>query len=284
VVHALAQALALGVERLDAQMLLLHSCGRNIHDRAWLITHESSLLTKHQQATFDALIQQRLTLVPVAYLTQQKEFYGLSLHIDARVLDPRADTEILVDWALECLPPVSNHPHPAWQLLDLGTGSGAIALALQKQHRDAHVWAVDASQAALEVAQINATKLELPIQLIHGHWFKHWQTPMPAPTRFDLIVSNPPYIAEQDPHMAALHHEPRQALTAGKEGLDDLQEIIQQAPSHLKNGAWLLLEHGWNQAKDVQNLLKTSGFSQVQSRVDLAGIQRVSGGQWLGVK
>ena len=209
----------------------------------------------------------------MAYLTGVKEFYGLPLHIDARVLDPRPDTETLVDWALEVLAPL-----PAPRVLDLGTGSGAIALAVQHQRPQAQVSAVDASQDALAVAQTNATRLGLAVRFHQGHWLQGM-----AGT-FDAIVSNPPYIAAADPHLAALTHEPLQALASGADGLDDIRTIVAQAPAHLAPGGWLLLEHGWDQAGAVRTLLEAAGFGQVQSRKDLAGIGRCSGGQWPTVK
>jgi release factor glutamine methyltransferase len=287
--QALVAAQRAGVDRLDAQMLLLHSCGQSPHARAWLLTHDHLTLSETQRQQWLSAITQRLDQVPLAYLTGEKEFFGLSLDIDSRVLDPRPDTEILVEWALTCIPTLANNATPH-QVIDLGTGSGAIALALQSQRADLRVWAVDASLDALQVAQHNAHKLQLPVQFVQNNWLNQWGRNDAAngqarpPTHFALIVSNPPYIAQDDPHMQALRHEPEAALTAGADGLDDVRTIIAQAPHHLVGGGWLLLEHGWNQAQDVQELLKRQGFSHVQSRVDLAGIPRVSGGQWLNVK
>ena len=193
--------------------------------------------------------------------------------MDARVLDPRPDTETLVDWALELLAPLA-----APRVLDLGTGSGAIALALQHQRPDAQVSAVDASTDALAVAQANAARLGLAVQFARGDWLRG------VAGQFDVIVSNPPYIAAADPHLAALRHEPLQALASGADGLDDIRSIVAQAPTHLQPGGWLLLEHGWDQAEAVQALLRAAGGEQVQSRKDLAGIARCSGGQWPTVK
>ena len=270
---ALAQAQALGLERIDAQLLLLHTLNRADAGRAWLLAHDTDALPLQEQARFIALCQRRAAGEPVAYLRGMKEFYGLQLQVDARVLDPRPDTETLVDWALELLAPLA-----APRVLDLGTGSGAIALALQHQRPDAQVSAVDASADALAVAQANATRLGLAVQFARGDWLRG------VVGQFDAIVSNPPYIAAADPHLAALRHEPLQALASGADGLDDIRTIAAQAPVHLLPGGWLLLEHGWDQADAVQTLLRAAGLVEVQSRKDLAGIVRCSGGQWPTVK
>ena len=267
VAQCLRQAHTQGLARMDAQMLLLHALARPLHDRAWLLAHDTDLLTEAQQHNWDQALQRRLQGEPVAYITGHKDFFGLTLKVDARVLDPRPDTEILVEWALELLPA----DQPA-RVLDLGTGSGAVALALQHQRPAAQVTAVDASADALAVASANAQRLNLPVKCV----LSHWMDAVPGP--FELIVSNPPYVAESDPHLSALTHEPLQALTSGADGLQDIRQIIAQAPSRLVPGAWLLLEHGWDQATAVQALLNQAGFTQVQSRRDLAGIERCTGG------
>ena len=268
--QALAAACsALGLERLDAQLLLLHALGRPQNDRAWLVAHDSDPLAPDAEMRYINLTRRRAAGMPLAYLTGQREFYGLSLQVDSRVLDPRPDTETLVDWALEHLPPQGS-------AVDLGTGSGAIALALKSQRPGARIEAVDASPEALAVAQANAQRLALDVAFHAGNWLEGLQG------RFDLIVSNPPYIAEDDPHLEKLGHEPRLALTSGADGLDAIRSIVAQAPAHLAPGGWLLLEHGWDQAEAVRALLTQAGFAQVQSRRDLAGIERCSGGQWLG--
>jgi len=269
--QCLNQAQAQGLARVDAQMLLLHSLGRPLHDRAWLLAHDSDALTPTQQATWQSVLERRLSAEPVAYITGRKDFFGLTLSVDARVLDPRPDTETLVEWALAVLP--ATPAQQSLRILDLGTGSGAVALALQHTRPDAQVWAVDASQDALAVARANAQDLNLPVQFVLSDWLAA------VPGVFDLIVSNPPYVADGDPHLSALTHEPLQALTSGADGLEDIRQIIDQAPSHLAPDGWLLLEHGWDQAESVQALLREGGFVQVQSRKDLAGMDRCTGGQ-----
>jgi release factor glutamine methyltransferase len=273
--QALAWAQTLSLPRLDAQMLLLHALGRALNDRAWLLMNSDGPLSVDTYQTFNQFVQRRLATEPVAYITGQKEFFGLTLQVDPRVLDPRADTETLVEWALSCL---ADAPTP--QVVDLGTGSGAIALALKHSRPDAQVHAVDASADALQVAQANATRLGLTVQFHVGSWL----SPFKGDTHFDAIVSNPPYIPSDDAHLAALTHEPLSALASGTDGLDDLRAIVQQAPRHLKPGGWLLLEHGHDQAHAVQDLLSNAGFTQVQSHADLAGILRCSGGRWPTVK
>jgi release factor glutamine methyltransferase len=266
VADCLQQAHRQGLARVDAQMLLLHALARPVHERAWLLAHDTDLLTEAQQHNWGQALQRRLQGEPVAYITGHKDFFGLTLKVDARVLDPRPDTEILVEWALELLP--SSQPT---RVLDLGTGSGAVALALQHHRPAAQVTAVDASADALAVASANAQRLNLAVKCV----ISHWMDAVPGP--FELIVSNPPYVAEGDPHLAALTHEPLSALTSGTDGLDDILQIIAQAPSRLAPGGWLLLEHGWDQATAVQALLRTAGFVQVQSRRDLSGIERCTG-------
>ena len=272
--ECLRQAQASGLARVDAQILLLHSLQRPLHDRAWLLAHDSDALSPEQEAAWQDALQRRLQGEPVAYITGRKDFFGLTLAVDARVLDPRPDTETLVEWALACLPgfdPETRSPH----ILDLGTGSGAVALALQHARPDATVWAVDASEDALTVARDNAARLQLDVQFIASDWLSAVDVQLTG--RFDLIASNPPYVAEGDPHLVALTHEPLQALTSGPDGLDDIRQIIAQAPTFLTPGGWLLLEHGWDQAAPVQALLHEAGFERVQSRRDLGGVERCTG-------
>ncbi len=266
--QALRHATALGLDRLDAQLLVLHAMGRPAHDRAWLLAHDTDTVPAAAQATLQAAMVRRAAGEPLAYLTGHKEFFGLDLAVDSRVLVPRPDTETLVEWALQVLAPV-----PAASVVDLGTGSGAIALALKATRPDLKIMAVDYSTEALAVGQANALRLQLDVQFAQGSWLE------PVQGRFDAIVSNPPYIAAQDAHLAALTHEPLQALASGADGLDDIRHIITQAPQHLQSGGWLLLEHGYDQAAAVRSLLTSAGLQDVQSRCDLAGIERCSGGR-----
>ena len=267
IAQALAWAQVHGLERLDAQLLLLHAMDRPEQERAWLLAHDTDTV---QQAIHDAMqaaTQRRANGEPLAYITGHKEFYGIDLGVDARVLVPRPDTETLVDWALELL---AAEP-PSTRVLDLGTGSGAIALALKHTRTDLDISAVDFSADALAVARANAQRLCLDVAFAQGSWLSEVQG------RFNLIASNPPYIAAADPHLDALTHEPLQALASGADGLDDIRTIIRQAPAHLLPGGWLLLEHGYDQAAAVRALLHDAGLHDAQSRRDLAGIERCSG-------
>jgi release factor glutamine methyltransferase len=260
---------AQGLERLDAQLLVLHAMERPAHDRAWLLAHDTDQVPEATLANLLALAQRRIKGEPVAYLTGRKAFYGLDFVVDARVLVPRPDTETLVDWALEVL---AEKPHAS--VVDLGTGSGAIAVSLKHTRPDLLVHAVDFSADALAVASANAVRLRLDVNFSQGSWLSG------PHGLFDAIVSNPPYVAEHDHHLAALGHEPLQALASGADGLDDIRMIIAQAPAHLKPGGWLLLEHGFDQAAAVRALLTSAGFANVQSRLDLAAIERCSGGKF----
>lgn len=269
VAQLLTDALRDGMDRLDSQLLLLHALGRPAQDRAWLLTHDNDTVDAERQMAFRLSLQRRGAGEPLAYITGHKEFFGLDLQVDARVLVPRPDTETLVDWALQVLQEKTGA-----SVIDLGTGSGAIASALKAMRPDLAMSATDLSADALAVAQGNAKNLGLDIEFMQGRWLE------PAPQAFDLIVSNPPYIAAQDSHLANLRHEPRQALVSGRDGLDDLRQIVTQAGQHLKPGGWLLLEHGYDQADAVRQLLRNAGFHLVQSRNDLNGIERCSGGQF----
>jgi release factor glutamine methyltransferase len=258
-----------GLDLTDSRLLLLHALGQPRAGRAWLLAHDTDLVSEAVNTSLQGYVARRLAGEPVAYIVGHKEFYGLNLQVNSDVLVPRPDTETLVDWALDVL-----EPTPEARVVDLGTGSGAIALALKATRPALKVEAVDYSHAAMAVAQANAQRLGLAVTFSQGSWLSGTEG------EFQAIVSNPPYIREDDEHLPALRFEPRQALTAGNDGLDDIRTIIDQAKSHLQPSGWLLLEHGYDQAADVRALLEAAGFANVQSRQDLAGIERCSGGQW----
>ena len=269
VAAALAQARSLGIDRLDAQLLVALAAGR---DRPWVLAHGEADV---DPARIDALFARRAAGEPLAYLTGRREFHGLTLQVTPAVLVPRPDTETLVDWALELLAGPTGR-----RVIDLGTGSGAIALALKHAVPSAQVHALDASAAALEVARANAARLALPVTFHQGAW---WQA-VPGLV-FDLALANPPYVAPADPHLAALRYEPAMALVpqgdAG-DGLADIERIVAGAPAHLVAGAWLLIEHGASQAAAVRSRLESQGFRGATTRPDLAGRPRVTGAAWPG--
>ena len=265
--EALAQAHAAGIARLDAQWLLCHLLKR---PRSWLLAHDDKPLPSAAHAAWAGLLARRAAGEPLAYVLGEREFCGLVLQVTPAVLVPRPETELLVQWALECLGDA-----PASTVIDLGTGSGAIALAILHARPDIDMLATDASADALAVAQANALKHGLPLRLAQGDW---WSAAGGA--RYGLAVSNPPYIAVGDSHLAALAHEPLLALTSGQDGLDALRQLIISAPDHLLPGAWLLLEHGHGQAGAVQALLRGCGFGPPQTRQDLAGLPRCTGAPW----
>jgi release factor glutamine methyltransferase len=274
----LASATRSGLPRLDGQLLLLHAWGADPQSpgerRAWLLSHGEASVTGAVQQRFDALVRRRLDGEPLAYLTGHKEFFGLPLAVDARVLVPRPDTEVLVEWALEILE-LAPSPHATrpQSVLDLGTGSGAVALAIKHTRPDLQVDAVDASTHALAVAEANARRLGLAVHFLAGHWFE------PVRGRYDCIASNPPYVAAADPHLPALRHEPREALVAGPDGLQDIRLIIAAAGLHLHPGGWLLIEHGYDQGQAVRALFASAGFAQVSTRRDIAHLERCTGGR-----
>ncbi|SIT16160.1 peptide chain release factor N(5)-glutamine methyltransferase [Achromobacter sp. MFA1 R4] len=255
--------------RLEVRMLLEHVLDK---PRAWLLAHDTDALAPEAAAAYEALALRRLAGEPMAYLLGRREFMGHMFRVTPDVLIPRPDTEVLVETALESVAGVVG---PA--VLDLGTGSGAIAISIALARRDARVMASDVSAAALAVAAGNAWDLTAAVRFVEGSWYEA----VPAGEGFDLIVSNPPYVASDDPHLEQgdVRFEPRGALTDGAGGLDDLARIIQGADAHLKPGGALWMEHGWDQAQAVRDMLVQAGFEGVHSRKDLAGIERISGGR-----
>lgn len=263
---------ALGLDRrearIEARALAVHAWQV---ETAWLIAHDTDIPDRAQTSTFLALLEQRLAGHPVAYLTGVREFYGRPFRVGPDVLIPRPETELLVEQALLHLPP--DEP---LRVLDLGTGSGCVAVTIARERPHAIVTAVDRSPAALALAQRNASALDARIRFVQSDWFAAL-----AAERFDLIVSNPPYIAAADPHLGRgdVRFEPLGALASGSDGFDDLRRIVGDAPAHLVPGGWLWLEHGYEQAALTQRLLREAGLHQVQTRQDTAGLPRISGGQ-----
>jgi release factor glutamine methyltransferase len=246
----------------DARLLLAAASG---FSQASLVAHPEVELPSDVEEKFRRFLSRRENGEPAAYILGRKEFYGLELAVDPAVLIPRPETELLVELALQ---------RDFSSVLDLGTGSGAIALAIKRHRPQARVVAVEASAAALEVAKRNCVRLGLDIELRHGRWFD----PL-AGERFDLVVSNPPYVAAGDPHLAALGFEPAAALVSGADGLDAIRQIARGARRHLRLGAWLLVEHGQGQDAAVRRLLIEGGLDSVATWPDLAGIPRVTGGK-----
>jgi release factor glutamine methyltransferase len=253
------------LDPLDNRILLCHALGLT---RVGLITQSERVLTTEEAQRFGALVQRRLRGEPIAYIVGQREFYGLPFNVSPAVLIPRPDTELLVELALERLPPRSS-------VLDMGTGSGAIAVAIAHSRPDAAVTALDVSEPALDVARGNAALNNAAVRFLHSDWYSAVQG-----ESFGLIVSNPPYIVAGDRHLSEgdLRFEPQGALTDQADGLTCLRTIIAGAPHHLAAGGWLLMEHGYDQAEAVRALLSAQGYTEVQSWRDLAGIERVSGG------
>jgi release factor glutamine methyltransferase len=258
-----AEAIAgAGIEPREARLLLSEVAG---FSPASLAASPGQEVPFEVENAFLDLVEKRRAGVPVGYLLGRKEFYGLELLVNPSVLIPRPETELLVDLALERQP---------GSVLDLGTGSGAIALAVKFNRPATRVVAVDSDLAALVTAQRNAGRLNLEVQFRHGRWF----APV-AGERFDVVLSNPPYVAEGDPHLPALRHEPQGALLGGPDGLSAIRELLAGALAHVGPGGWLLIEHGQGQDAAVRLLLGAAGFSSVRTWPDLAGIGRASGGR-----
>lgn len=256
--------------RREAQWLLAAVVEQSL---AWLLTWPERELSHEQQQRADAWLARRLLGEPLALLRGEQEFWSLNLHVTPDTLVPRADTERLVEVALSCQPSTDAAAH----ILDLGTGSGAVALALARALPMAQLTAVDRSLPALAVAQGNGERLGLPVRWLHSDWFSAL-----AGEQFQVIVSNPPYLADDDPHLAHVSHEPLSALVAAEQGMADLLHLVREAPRYLLDTGWLLLEHGATQAEAVRAALFQCGFAQVQTWQDLSGLDRVSGGQWPG--
>ena len=277
--HALDYAAQLALDKADAEILLAHVLQCN---RARFFAFPEHIISAENCTAFYALVGARAVGEPIAYLTGQREFYGLNFRVNASVLIPRPETELLVELALKLL------PNEAAEVLDLGTGSGAIACALAHARASLHVLATDQSAAALVLAQQNANSLaQSRIQFALGSWFDA----LPAAHAFDLIASNPPYLNAADPHLHAgdLRFEPISALTPIKvdpfgndTGLTDLQHIIERAPAHLKPGGWLLLEHGFTQADAVRACFERHGYQQIATLRDYSELDRVSYGRFFG--
>jgi release factor glutamine methyltransferase len=254
--------------RIEVQSLLQHVLQVR---RSYLLANPEQLLNEVQQASYAELLKRRLHGEPIPYILGAREFFGLSFKVTPATLIPRPETELLVELALQLMP-----HNKKCSVLDMGTGSGAIALSIAHARPDAVVVAVDASEAALQVAGENAVRLGIRnIRLLQSDWFAAL-----SGRRFDLIVANPPYVAAGDKHLTQgdVRFEPLSALASGKDGLDDIRSIIEQAGEYLEPGAWILFEHGYEQAAQVRGILLRCGFGEVFSTRDIAGIERVSGG------
>jgi release factor glutamine methyltransferase len=274
VASALADARRRGVASLDAQLLLARLLATT---RTGLIAGDERALTPAESSQWQDALERRLAGEPIAYLLGEKEFHGLGLEVDRTVLVPRPETELLVDWASEAIVALARERSGragAIRVLDLGTGSGAIALALKHSHREIDVTATDVSASALAVARRNARQLGLAVEFVEGSWWQALDS-----RRFEIAITNPPYIAADDPHLAMLRHEPAVALTPGGDGLGALRAIVAGAAGPLVAGGWLLLEHGFAQGAAVREMLAGSGFTAVETRRDLAGHERATGGR-----
>lgn len=267
----LAQALGLpdAEARLEAQILLCQALGAT---RAWLLAHTADQPNPAQIGRYQALLKRRFAGEPVAYILGKREFYGLEFKVTPAVLIPRPETELLVDLALARIPQDAS-----CRVLDLGTGSGAVAVAIASHRPQAKITAVDRSPEALDVARENVKKLETEnVRLLQSDWFDAL-----AGEKFDLIVSNPPYVAAADPHLQQgdLRFEPAAALASGTDGLDAIRKIVAGAPVHLESGGWLLFEHGYDQGERCRELMAQGGFREISTTDDLAGIPRVTCGR-----
>lgn len=245
----------------EARLLLGFVLGR---PRAWLAAHGEAVLDEAQARAFAGMAARRVAGEPVAYLVGRREFYGREFGVAPDVLIPRPETELLVEVGLA---------HADGRILDLGAGSGCVAVTLALEISGAAVTAVDVSPAALAVARENAARLGATVEFVESDWFSA------VSGAFDLVVANPPYVAEGDPHLDELRFEPMGALVSGADGLDAIRRIVAEAPRHLEPGGWLFLEHGYDQADAVRGLLDAAGFVDIEQHLDIAGIVRVSGGR-----
>jgi release factor glutamine methyltransferase len=263
---------ALPLDALENRILLCHALQLT---RVGLITQSERIVTADEATALAALVARRQHGEPIAYIVGRREFFGLDFAVNDAVLIPRPDTELIVELALERLPQQGH-------VLDMGTGSGAIAVALAHTRPDAHVTALDVSAAALDVARANAASNKTTVRFLESDWYSALKNGALQNERFDLIVSNPPYIAAGDAHLSQgdLRFEPAGALTDHADGLAALHTIIQGSQAHLHQHAWLLLEHGYDQAAAVRDLLAAAGYTGVQSWRDLAGIERTTGGRF----
>lgn len=258
-----------GLSRVDAEFLLAHFLGKT---RSWLYAHADHEMDEQQCEDFDVLVQRRKQGEPVAYITGRRAFWSLDLKVTPDTLIPRPETELLVELALSRLPPET----PA-KILDLGTGSGAIALAIAIERPASQITAVDASASAIVIAMDNANLLKLRnVTFEQGNWYSRL-----GGQRFNVIVSNPPYIEDADMHLGKgdLRFEPRSALVSGPDGLDDIRTIVSEAQSHLLPGGWLLIEHGWNQGEAVRGLFRCAEFFDIETSKDLEQRERVTFGR-----
>ncbi len=251
----------------EARLLIAHALGV---DRAWLVAHADESIAGPPGAMARALLRRRGDGEPIAYILGRREFHGLELAVTPDVLIPRPETELLVDLALARVDGASC------RVLDLGTGSGAIAIAVARAAPGAEVWAADSSPAALRVARANAERHAAGVHFVASDWFAGLRG-----ERFDLVVSNPPYVAAGDPHLREgdLRFEPRAALVGGADGLECIRRVVREARAHLRASGWLLFEHGYDQGPASRALLKEAGYADVDSWPDLASIPRVSGGR-----
>lgn len=267
---AVSQLTASATARLDSECLLAECVGQN---RTWLFTWSDKVLTEEQWQRFQALIAERATGQPVAYLLGYREFWGLSLKVSPDTLIPRPDTEDLVAKVLELMPQAEA------KVADLGTGTGAIALALASEKPGWQITACDFNPGAVALAEENRKTLGFnQVRVLQSDWCQALEADAIANGGFDLIASNPPYIEDDDPHLSQgdVRFEPLSALTSGADGLDDIRVITQQAKTCLKSGGWLIFEHGYNQGEAVRNILTTAGYLSAQTGQDMAGVDRIS--------